>query len=112
MSQDAPQQLLVDLRLLDRRCAQLDANELDESRGQIAYWKDEVRNTGPNRAARHGRVFGLLRVLYQDNATCFLDGTHPNGTVRTGAAENDRKAVAHALRDGAEEQVNRCPLST
>src|SRR5215471_8417735 len=111
MSQDAPQQFLVNLGFFDGRGALLDANEFNKSGDEIAHRKDKIGNTRRNRAAWHGRVFGFLWVLYQDDAARLLDGACPNRAIRSGPAQDDREAVAHPFGNGPEEQVYWSPLA-
>ena len=86
------------------------AHELDNTRGYLAEGKDEVGQPRGDGAARHRRVFGLIRVLYENDAACFLDGLEADCAVRAGAREDDREAVAVLIGQRSEEKVDRRAL--
>ena len=111
MRDDPPQQLLVEIADVGWRQACFDADEIDQALGQVAYRHDEVGDAGGDGAARHRGIFGLVRVLYEDDAARLLDGAHADGAVRAGAAQDDREAVAEPFRERAEEQVDRGALT-
>jgi hypothetical protein len=85
-------------------------HELDNARGYFAEGQDEVGQPRGDRAARHRSVFGLVRVLHEDDAACFLDGLEADCAVRAGARENDREAIAALLGQRPEEKVDRRSL--
>jgi hypothetical protein len=107
MGEDPPQQVFVKpARIGDRKAFPV-AHQLDEARGELAHRQHEIRHSGRDRAARHRRIFGLDRVLHENDAARLLDRPHPDRAVRAGTGQNDGKAVAVLLRHGAEEQVDR-----
>jgi hypothetical protein len=106
VGEDALQRILVGFRLLGLLAGLLDANQIKEPCGELSHREDEISHAGRDRCARHGRVFGLLGVLHQDDPARLLDGAHPKSAVRTGAAEHDCKTVTHPFGSGSEEQVN------
>ena len=57
------------------------------------------------------RVFGLVRILHQNDAAGLLDGAHPDGAVRAGAGQDDRETVAVLRGQRAEEQIDRRALA-
>ena len=57
------------------------------------------------------RIFGLVRVLHKDDAAGFLDGLEADRAVGAAACQDDGKAVAMLVRQGAKEQVDRGPLA-
>jgi hypothetical protein len=81
MSEDAAQKLLVNLWFLRLFDGPLDADELNEPCGEIAYRENEIRHPGRYRAARHGRVFSLLGVLHENDAARLVNGTHADGRI-------------------------------
>ena len=70
----------------------------------------DVRQSGVNRAARHGIEFGRRRFLHQHDARLFLDGAQTHRAVRAHAGKNHADAVLLLiLRQRAEEKINRQP---
>ena len=86
------------------------AHELDKTRGYLAEPQHEVGEPRGDRAARHRAIFGLVRVLHEDDAACFLDGLEADRAVRAGARKDDREAIAVLLGQRTKEQVDRRPL--
>jgi hypothetical protein len=81
VSEEAAEQLLVNLRFLRSLHRPLYANELDQPCDKIAHRENEIRNSRSDRTSRHGRVFGLLGVLHQNDPARLFDGAHPDGPV-------------------------------
>ncbi len=74
--------------------------------------RDEIHDSGPDRSLRHRRIFGLVRVLHEDDAAGRLDRPHAERTVRARAAQHDRDGVASRRGDRVEERVDgRSPAS-
>ena len=93
-------------QLLDRDMF-LVARKLDNARGYFAEGEDEVGEPRGDRAARHRSVFGLVRVLHEDDAACFLDRLEADRAVRAGACEDDGEAIAVLLGERPKEKVDR-----
>ena len=81
--------------------------KLDNARGYFAEGQDEVGEPRGDRAARHRSVFGLVRVLHEDDAACFLDRLEADRAVRAGACEDDGEAIAVLLGERPKEKVDR-----
>ena len=81
--------------------------KLDNARGYFAEGQDEVGEPRGDRAARHRSVFGLVRVLHEDDAACFLDRLEADRAIRAGAREDDGEAIAVLLGERPEEKVDR-----
>jgi len=111
MREHPMQRLLIDLRLLRRRCGLLDADQLRQTVRELTNGQDEVGNSGGNGAARHGCIFSFARLLHENNAAGFFHRAHTDGAVRAGAAENHSEPIAKPLGDRAKEKVNRSPLA-
>ena len=84
--------------------------KLDNARGYFAEGQDEVGEPRGDRAARHRSVFGLVRVLHEDDAACFLDGLEAARAIRAGAREDDGEAIAVLLGERTKEKVDRRSL--
>ena len=82
-------------------------HELDNARGYFAEGQDEVGEPRGDRAARHRSIFGLVGVLHEDDAACFLDRLEADRAVRAGAREDDGEAIAVLLGERPEEKVDR-----
>ena len=102
--EDALQFLFVRfLQQAGNRHRLLDAQQIGKPHGEFTHRQHEIRWTGGDGAARHRGIFGLVRVLHQDDAAGFLDGAHADGAVRTGAAQNDGEAVAEPFGERTKE---------
>jgi len=55
-------------------------------------------------------VFGLVRVLDQDDAARLLDGLDAHRAIRAGAGKNDGEVVAALRGKRAKEKIDRRPL--
>ena len=84
-------------------------DQLRQPRGDLAHRQDEVGEARRDGAARHRAVFGLLRVLHQDDAAGLLDRPDPDRAVRSRAAEDDGEVVAPLRGERTEKQVDRRP---
>src|SRR5262249_60769709 len=104
MCKDAAQHILVEIADVGNH-AFLDADEINQSLGEIAHRKHEIGDAGCYRTARHRGVFGLVRVLHQDDATGFLHSADADRAVRCCAAQDYGKAIADPFGDRAEEEV-------
>jgi hypothetical protein len=67
----------------------------------------EVGNAGSDRTARHGGVFGLLRILDDDDTARFLHRLDADRAVRPRARQHHGESVAMLLGKRAEEGVDR-----
>jgi hypothetical protein len=54
----------------------LAANDLGDALDEVGNGCDKIDHAGRNRASRHRRVFGFLRVLHEDDAACLLHGAN------------------------------------
>ena len=88
------------------------ADELRQPEGDLPDRQDEVGEAGRNGAARHRAVFGLFRVLHQNDAAGLLHCLDADRAVRSGAGEDDGEIVAPLRRERAEEQIDRRPVPT
>ena len=95
---------------LPERDVFLVARKLYNLRGYFAEGQDEVGEPGGDRAARHRSVFGLVRVLHEDDAACFLDSLETDCAVGASAGEDDREAIAALLGERPEEKIDRRSL--
>src|SRR5262249_32652503 len=111
MRENAAHQLFVELAIVRDRNAVAVLHQFDQACHKLAHRQDEIRYSGRDRAARHRGVFGLVRILHQDDAAGFLDGPHADGTIGAGAGQNDREAVAVLFGQRSEKQVDRRALS-
>src|SRR5436305_10876024 len=51
-------------------------------------------------------MFRLVRILHQDDPTCFLDCFHANTAIGPGTGENNRKGIFLLRRQGPEQQID------
>ena len=110
MGEDALQLLAV--RLVRRHGLDPSAigDQLRQPRGDLAHRQDEVGEARRDDAARHRAVFGLLRVLHDDDAAGLLDRLDSDRAVRSRAGQDDGEIVAPLRGERAEKEVDRRPL--
>jgi len=99
------------IRLLLAQVAErvLAADHLGYPLDQMVDRADEVGDAGGDGVAGHHRVFGLGRVLDEDDAALLLDGLDADRAGRTGPGHHHCQPVAAAGGDRAEEHVDRRP---
>ncbi len=83
------------------------SRELDNARGYFAQGQNEVGEPRGDRAARHRSIFGLVGVLHEDDAPCFLDRLEADRAIRAGAREDDGEVIAVLLGERLKEKVDR-----
>jgi hypothetical protein len=88
------------------------ADQLRKPRRNFPQGKDEIGQSGRDRAARHRPIFGLVRVLDQNDAAGLLDRLDADGPVGTGAGKNDGEIVASLRRERAKKEIDRSALPT
>ena len=76
----------------------------------LTHGQDKISKASRHRAARHRSVFGLFRLLNQDDASCFLHRLDANGAIRTGAGQDDGEVVAALRRERTKKDIDRGPL--
>ena len=111
MRKNVAQQVLVEIADFDNRWNRFALNEFKQLFRQIAHRHDEIGHTGGDGAARHRVIFGFVGILHQDDAAGLLNRARSESAVRSGATENDGKAVAELVGQRAQEQVDRRPLA-
>jgi hypothetical protein len=62
-------------------CALLDGDEIRQAMTEVLSGQYEIGNSRGDRAARHGGILSLLRVLHQNDAAGFLHRTHADSAV-------------------------------
>ena len=106
---DAADDVLRAFLVLLKVEALLAVDELGELAREVGHRHDDVGAARGDRAARHGAVFGLVGVLYENDAARLLHGANADRAVRAAARQNDREAVSVLRRERTEEQVDGRP---
>ena len=84
----------------------LDRDESGNPLREAAKGQDIVDASGGDGVSRHGRIFGLFRVLDEDQSACLLDRLHPHRAIRAGAGQDDGEAVAMFARKRPEKVID------
>ena len=79
--QDPPYGLFFMLGRLSGLMADLIGDERHELLGKLRYWQHDIRDARGDGASRHRSVFGLLRVLNEDDAAGLLHRFYPQGAI-------------------------------
>ena len=103
---NAAQQILVNFANIGNRCALLYPDEVDQSLCEITRRQNKIRNAHSDGAARHRGIFRFAWILDENDAAGFLHRAHTQRAVRSGAAEDDGKAVAELFGKRPEEQID------
>ena len=74
---------------------------------ELAQWQNVIRASSCHGGARHGRVFGLFRVLNEDQPASLLDRLHAHRAIRAGACQDHGKPVDKLARKRPEKVVYR-----
>ena len=109
MREDALHRLVVGLVVRLKATGPV-ADQFWQPGGDLAHRQDEIGDARRDRAARHRAVFGLFRVLHQDDPARLLHRLDADRAVRPGAGEDDGEIVAALRGERAEEQVDRRAL--
>ena len=88
------------------------ADQLGKPPGDLPQGQDEIGEAGRDRAARHRPIFGLVRVLNQNDASGFLDRFDADRSVRTRSRKDNREVVASLRRERAKKKIDRRALPT
>jgi hypothetical protein len=83
------------------------ADQLRKPSGDLPDRQDEIGESGRDRAARHRSVFGLVRILDENDASGLFDRLDADRAVRPGAGKDDREVVAALRCERPEEKIDR-----
>ena len=86
------------------------ADQLRKPGCDLANRQDEIGKTGGYGAARHGPIFGLVRILDENDALRLLHCLNADRAIRTGAGKDDGEVVTPLRSKRAEEKIDRSPL--
>ena len=80
--------------------------------GNLRYWEHEVHGAGQDRAARHAVIFGLVRILRDDEPALLLDRLQSQAAIAAGPREDHAdRALAEFFGQRAQKEVERQPCA-
>ena len=82
------------------------ADQFGKPGGDLPHRQNEIREACRDGAARHRSVFGLVRILDQNDAAGFLDRLDAHRPIRAGARKNNGEVVATLGRERTEEKID------
>src|SRR5208337_4665043 len=106
VAEDALQHLLVAWRQMSGWNVFFCFDDFHELTRKLANGKHHVGQPRCNSAPRHRWVFGLIRILHQDEAARLLDGLRAKRSVRASARQHHREPVAMLIRERPEELID------